>query len=411
MEPKTSRRWYGSWVWLLGLFSLGSIIESLFFGQLRAFTPLYLPSLGILQSDVARWTGIIAATTGLIGLPFLPFWGALADRYQRKPVIVRSYMVYILIVAILLPARNIWTFLLGRTLSSLALGNSGLMMTTLAERTPSNRQGLAFSLMNSMGSVGAFLGPLVGGPIVDHASFRVMLVIDAGLILIVVLAMIFGYTDHYIGTNRGPLLKMAGDSVKIIYKSPRLRSLFPALFLLFAGLAVAQTYVPLAIQQIYTGPDLGTVIGLILGASGVVALIISPIFGILADRFGYWRLLLMGAAIEVVLWPIPAIVKGIVPFAIAWALINGISAAVFAISFTVLARSTTDEVRGRVMSFAYLPSNLGGFFGPAIGSVVTQGSVFTVFPAAAVFVLAGIFLLGFARRQNVDLVETNRSAG
>jgi hypothetical protein len=71
MGRKTSK-WYGSWIWLLGLFSFGSIIESLFFGQLRAFTPLYLPSLGILQSDVAKWTGIIAAITGLIGLPFLP---------------------------------------------------------------------------------------------------------------------------------------------------------------------------------------------------------------------------------------------------------------------------------------------------------------------------------------------------
>jgi DHA1 family multidrug resistance protein-like MFS transporter len=400
MGAKTSR-WYGSWIWLLGLFSLGNIIESLFFGQLRAFTPIYLPDLGVAQSDVALWTGIIAAVTGLVGIPFLPLWGALADRYQRKPVIVRSYLVYFLIVAILLPARNIWTFLIGRSLTSLALGNSGLMMTTLAERTPANRQGLAFSLMTSMGSVGVFLGPLVGGPIVDHAGFRVMLAVDGGLVLVVVLAMVFGYSDHFKGTDRGPLLKMAVDSVRIILNSRRLLSLFPALFLLFAGRAIAQTYVPLAIQQIYTGADIGTVIGLILGASGMVALIISPLFGVLADRFGYWRMLLIGAVAEVVLWPVPAIVKGIVPFAFAWALINGLSAAVFAISFTVMARSTTEAVRGRVMSFAYLPTNLGSFLGPAIGSMVTQASIFTVFPVASLLVLFGILLLDYSRRQKV----------
>ncbi|MCL4559747.1 MAG: MFS transporter [Chloroflexi bacterium] len=394
--------WYRSWIWLLVLFSFGTAIESLFFGQLRAFTPLYLPTLGVLQSDVARWTGIIAAITGLIGIPFLPFWGALADRYQRKPIIVRSYMVYILIAAILLPAQNVWLFLVGRSLSSFALGNSGLMLATLSERTPASRQGLAISLMSSMGSVGAFLGPLVGGPIVDHVGFRPMLVIDAGLILIVVLAMTFGYRDHYTGTNRGPLFKMAKESVGIIVKSPRLRTLFAALFLLFASMAVAQTYVPLAIQEIYTGSDVGTVIGIILGASGMVAIIISMLFGGLADRYGYWQLLLVGTAAEVVLWPLPAIVKGIVPFTIAWALINGLSAAVFAVSMTVLVQSTTSEVRGRVMSFAYLPSNLGSFLGPAIGSVITQRSIFTIFPVASVFVLGGMVLLVLAKRQRVE---------
>ncbi len=351
------------------------------------------------RNDIARWTGIIASLTGLIGIPFLPLWGALADRYQRKPIIVRSYLVYILIAAILLPAKNIWVFMLGRALSSLVLGNSGLMLATLSERTPSNRQGLAISLVSSMASVGAFLGPTVGGPIVDHIGFRALLVIDAGLILGVVLALVFGYSDHFVGANRGPLLKMATDSVKIILKSARLRLLFIALFLLFGGMAVAQTYVPLAIQEIYTGTDPGTAIGAILGASGVVAFILSPLFGFLADRFGHWRILLIGTAVEIALWPMPAIVKGIVPFAVAWALINGISAAVFAISITVLARSTTQEVRGRVMSFAYLPSNLGGFLGPAIGSLVTHGSVFAVFPAAALFVLGSLIMLMFARRQ------------
>lgn len=122
-----------SWIWLLGLFSLASFIEASFYGQMGAFTPLYLPALGIPQAGVAVWTGRIVAISGLVGIPFLPFWGALADRYARQPVIVRSFVVHFLAALIALLAGNVWVFLIGRTLMSLSLGNTGLMLATLAE--------------------------------------------------------------------------------------------------------------------------------------------------------------------------------------------------------------------------------------------------------------------------------------
>ena len=100
-----------SWVWLLGLFTFGSFIETVFYGQLTAFTPLYLPKLGIRPVDVALWTGLISSFSGLLGLPFLPFWGALADRYARKPIIIRSFIVELAAGLVSLLAGNIWVFI------------------------------------------------------------------------------------------------------------------------------------------------------------------------------------------------------------------------------------------------------------------------------------------------------------
>ena len=73
----------GNWVWLLFLFTLAGFVETIFWGQMSAFTPLYLPHLGVPAGQVTAWTGIITAAAGAAGLPFLPFWGALADRYAR----------------------------------------------------------------------------------------------------------------------------------------------------------------------------------------------------------------------------------------------------------------------------------------------------------------------------------------
>jgi MFS family permease len=389
-----------SWVWVLTLFSIASFIETLFWGQMAAFTPLYLPHLGIPQADVPRWIGIIVSTSGIFGLPFLPFWGALADRYARQPIIIRSYLVEMFAGVLTILAGNIWVFALGRIVMSLALGNSGLMLTTLAEYAPQRRHGLAFAIMNSAGPVGIFIGPLIGGPIVDHWGFQTLLGVNVILLMGVVLALTFGYRDNYQGTDRGSLMHMAVDSVNIIIKSARLRLLFPALFLLFAGWMLAYTYVPLAILSIYTGSNPGEAIGLILGAGGLLALVISPLFGMLADRAGHWRVLILGAVLGVFLWPVPALVHGLLAFGAAWSIISGLFSGVFAISFSVLANSASPEIRGRVMSFAYLPVNIGYILGPAIGSIITKTSIFSIFPAAAVITALGITTMVLAYKQD-----------
>ncbi len=64
------------WVPLVGLFSLAGFVETVFWGQMSAFTPLYLPRLGVAQSDVATWTGASVALSGALGVPLLPLWGA-----------------------------------------------------------------------------------------------------------------------------------------------------------------------------------------------------------------------------------------------------------------------------------------------------------------------------------------------
>src|SRR5512146_3441561 len=109
-----------SWIWLLMLFTFGSFIETVFYGQLTAFTPLYLPKLGISIQDIALWTGLISSFSGLLGLPFLPFWGALADRYARKPIIIRSFIVELAAGLVALAAGTIYVFILGRAITSLS---------------------------------------------------------------------------------------------------------------------------------------------------------------------------------------------------------------------------------------------------------------------------------------------------
>jgi MFS family permease len=388
-----------SWKWLLGLYTAASFLETIFWGQMTAFTPIFLRDLGMTQAQIPAMVGIIAAIVGAAGIPFLPFWGALADRYSRQPMVVRSFVVYLLAGIISVLAGNVWVFVLGRSLMSLSLGNTGLMLTTLAERTPTNRHGFAFAIMNSAGPVGAFIGPLLGGPIVDHWGFRTLMWINVLIMVFVILVLTFGYVDSYRGKSQAPILRMAIDSIRVSFQAGRLRTLFLALFFLYAGWMLVFSYLPVVVTRLYNGNNPATAIGYVLGAGGLLAMILGPIFGSLADHFGYWKILMIGAGFETALWLVPYWTRSLIPFAVITCILTGIASAVFSISFNVLSTSAPPGIRGRVMSFAYLPVNLGFSFGPLLGSKLVGLNLFYIYPAAFIFTGVGLFVLDLARRQ------------
>jgi DHA1 family multidrug resistance protein-like MFS transporter len=396
-----------SWLWLLGLFTAASIVETVFAGQIGAFTPLYLPRLGVSAADVAFWSGASWSMSMALGLPFLPLWGALADRYARQPIIVRSYLVYFIAAVVAMLAHSLWLFILARAVLGFALGNSGLMLATMAERIPAKRQGLAFAVMNTAQPVGAFIGPVAGGPIVDAYGFPAVLAIDGVLLAAVVLALAFGYRDTFVGSKDGPLLGMAIGSLRLIATTPRLRTLFLAMTLVLAAWVLPFTYVPLVVEAMYRGTQPGTTVGLVIGASGLTTAVLGPLVGSLADRWGIWRILFVVTTLLVVLLPLPALAPNLVSFAVAWALVSGVAVGAYALSFNALANSVTTEVRGRVMALAYVPGNLAFIVGPAIGSVVASTNVFAVFPVASVVGLAGLALLVYAGRMATSDVRAS----
>ena len=79
-----------AWLRLVALFFAAGVFESIGFGHLGAFTPLYLGQLHVAAADIPLWTGILGAIGWVIGIPMIPLWGVWAETYSRKFVVVRS---------------------------------------------------------------------------------------------------------------------------------------------------------------------------------------------------------------------------------------------------------------------------------------------------------------------------------
>jgi MFS transporter, DHA1 family, multidrug resistance protein len=374
----------------LAIFVAAGLVEGIFLSHLFSFVPSHLLTLGVEQSEVARVTALISAIAGTAGIPFVAFWGALADRYSRKPIIIRSFLVLAICGIAMLTANQLWLFVLARALVPLSLGSTGLMLTTLSERLPTQRMGLAFTLVNGATPIGSFLGPMLGGALFDEHGMSWLLALDSAALACVVALLALGYRDDHSTGERSSLLKMVRESVASVLFSPRVRNLLVALTLVVSGWMAAYVQVPVAISQLYVGSSLGAAIGWVMAAAGLAALVISPSMGVLAGRIGVHRVMYGGIGILVLLFPLCSVQRNIVWLAALWAVVSGASAGVFSLGTLLLADSAPFRLRGRVMSFSFVPVLLGLSLGSLIASPLIRVSVFSVFPLASVLSLLGL---------------------
>ncbi|PTT98210.1 MFS transporter, partial [Pseudomonas sp. HMWF031] len=69
----------------------GSFTTLVSLSMLLPFLPLYVQQLGVTsQADVVQWSAVAFGATFFGTAITAPLWGRLADRYGRKPMLIRA---------------------------------------------------------------------------------------------------------------------------------------------------------------------------------------------------------------------------------------------------------------------------------------------------------------------------------
>ena len=101
------------------------------------FLPLFLRELGLRdQNEIVWWAGLMNAASALVMAVTAPLWGALADRYGRKPMVLRSMFGGAIIIGLMAIAPNVQTLFALRLIQGALTGTVTASIALVASITP-----------------------------------------------------------------------------------------------------------------------------------------------------------------------------------------------------------------------------------------------------------------------------------
>ncbi|MFH1382325.1 MAG: MFS transporter [Chloroflexota bacterium] len=372
------------------------------FSFVNPFMPLFIQDLGrFTDREAAFWAGIASGASGIAMFFSAPLWGMVADRWGRKPMVLRAMFGGALVTALTGIAPNIPVLIALRFAHGVLSGTIAAASALVAGVTPRNKMPFAMGLITLAMFSGQTFGPLLGGVLADsigyQASFFVTgsILLSGGLVVLFLVREKFERPQQRQGTSLGSLLRLAMS-----------RDILPLLLVLgtlHLGPQLISPILPLYIREQNPQVEAAATAGLAFSLMGVVAAVSGLVAGRLGQHVNLKRML-MFSCIGTGLLYLPPIWSGttaqLVIFMATTGLLKG---GLMVSSNALIGLSVPMSQQGVAFGMAQSANSLGGGLGPILGGTLTRAMGFKpVFGVAGgLFILVGalsIKLLAGRRR-------------
>ncbi|NQX69472.1 MFS transporter [Paenibacillus alba] len=360
------------------------------------FIPLFLQEeLGI-HSDVEAWSGVTFSVGFLASALIAPYWGSLADKYGRKPMLIRSGFSLCVVYFITFFVHDPYIFIIVRILQGLMAGFIPAAIALFGTNTPDKQVGYALSVMSTATATGGILGPLVGGLLSHWVGTRECFVLSGCIMLIsAAIALIWVKEVHDKPKGARPSVL---DDLKQAAGNKQLMRIFSMTLIVATSVMVLEPLLTLYVVEIggsAKGASLSS--GIIFSAVGVATVIMGSRWGIIGQRIGYDKTLyigLIGGGIGnlLQLGTHNLIVFGLLRFSYGL-----FFAAVYPALNALIVQYADSEFRGRAISLNQTANQFGMMAGPLIGGLL-GGWISIQF----VFIITGAALLGSALTMKLN---------
>jgi len=374
----------GNWQWTLWAMVVIQFVMTLSFTVLSPIIPLFLPELGVSSPrSVALWSGILSATTPFVAVLSSPLWGGLADRYGRKPMLIRSGVAIVIFTALMGVSMTVWQFFIVRALMGAFAGFAAAAIALVASTAPERRLGYALGWLATGQLIGSLVGPVIGGALADlTGSYRIPFFVTAGFAALATALALFGVHENFTRPQRA-LGKRSIFSNFGILTAGGLLPLFVVLLMAQFGVRTVEPMVTLFVQELVgASPQLATLGGIAFSITGLADLVASPFLGKRSDVIGYRRVLLI-CLLGATLMSVPqAFVSNYWVFVAerfaVGLFIGGILPTANALVGRMVPRAQRGMVYGVTASAGFLGNSLGPLTGGIVGATIGLRWVFLV---------------------------------
>ena len=351
---------------------IGTFFTGASFSIVMPFMALYVEELGVKGAMVEWYAGLSVALSALASALVSPVWGRLADRYGRKPMMIRASMVMTFTMGGLAFVPNVFWMLFLRILNGLFAGYVPNATALIASQAPQQRSGYALGTLSTGLTAGVLIGPLLGGALSEAFGMRGTFLLVGLILFICCLLTIFGLREDFQPIEKGEMMSLSQVFAKIPSKSLLIGLFVTSMIIQISAQSIAPI-LALYIRYLGQSDNILFYSGLIVSAMGFSSLLSTPYLGRLGDCIGNHRLLLMGLFYSFLLYFLcgfagSALQLGLLRFAYGF----GVGALMPSVN-SLLTKMTPKEGISRIFSFNQSFSYIGQVLGPFVGSAVATG--------------------------------------
>lgn len=379
----------------------GSFTTLVSLSMLLPFLPLYVRQLGVAsQSSVIEWSGIAFSATFLGTAVTAPVWGRLADRFGRKPMLVRAALGMAVVMSLIGLAHNVYELVALRLVAGLVGGYASASTVMIGTQAPRERAGWALGVLSTGALAGNLVGPLVGGLLPGWVGIRGTFFVGGAMIAAAALLTIFVVREdfHPVHDARRRAAVSDAPAAHSTHRAAVAAILLTAMMVLLANMSI-EPIITVYIGGLGVGTGhLARVAGLVMACSALGSMLTASRLGALADRIGSWNVII-GCLLLTALAMLPQ------AWVVHWwqlaglRVVMGMSLAGLLPSIGKLARQSVDEsATGQMLGYLQSAQFSGQVLGPLAGGVVgVHFGLHSVFFVTAAMLAACAGLAHWAR--------------
>jgi DHA1 family tetracycline resistance protein-like MFS transporter len=345
--------------------------------------------------------GLIAGAFALMQFFLAPLFGALSDRYGRRPLILGSLVGSALSYLLMSAAPTLALLVGARLIAGAMAGSFSTAGAYIADITPPERRAQSFGLVGAMFGFGFITGPVIGGLLgtIDlHLPFLAAGVLCAANAIF----SFFALDESLAPENRRPFQLRQANPIGALREIGRYSSIYilMAVFVLgtFANRVSEMTWVLYTSYRFHWGPFES---GLSLTVVGVIFVVGQGwLVRVLIARVGEARAILLGLTVSaLVVIGYGSVTKGwmmylLMPFSItAW---TAAQPAVQGIMSRSVPPSEQGLLQGATSSITSLSSVIGPVIWTSLFGYFVSAAAPVIIPGAAFYVSACFFLIALA---------------
>ncbi|MFM0788623.1 multidrug efflux MFS transporter [Streptococcus suis] len=348
---------------------LGNFLTGTSFTLVMPFISVFVEELGVGPGQVEYYAGLAVSVNALAAALMAPIWGSLADRYGRKPMMVRAAFAMIFTMGGMAFVPNVFWLLALRVLNGVFTGYIPNATALIASQVPKDKTGYALGTLSTGAVAGNLIGPTLGGILAEMFGVHMVFLLVGLLYAIVVLLTVFYIREDFVPIKKGEEL-----SVKEVFEQVKDRQMLVGLFVTsMIIIAAAQAVVPiltLYVRHLGQTDNLLFVAGFIISLPGMASLVTSGYLGKIGDRIGNHRLLLIALTYSLLINVFCVFAENPFQLGLLRFMYGFGTGALLPSVNSLLTKLTPKEGISRIFSYNQLFNNLGSVVGPMMGSAV-----------------------------------------